>query len=114
MNWGNVIKRTVPIALAVLVTLVLAVLIIVRTAAFHRFVVAKIIQETDQATGGRLEIGNFAIHWSGLSIDFYNLTLHGTEPASQPALFAADHLNVGVTVVSLIRRKFILGRIVLD
>ena len=91
-----------------------AAVVFVRTAAFHRFVLAKIVQATDNATGGRLEIGNFTIHWTGLRVDFYDLRLRGTESARQPALFATDHLNVGITVISILRRKFTLERIVLD
>ena len=59
-------------------------------------------------------MGSFAIHWSTLSLDFYGVKLRGTEPPAQPPLFAADHLNVGLQIVSILRRKINLSRVVLD
>ena len=114
MNWKKTIRWVLFASFAFILALSAAAVVFVRTATFHRFVLAKIVQATDNATGGRLEIGNFTIHWTGLSVDFYDVRLRGTESARQPALFATDHLNVGITVISILRRKFTLERIVLD
>ena len=75
---------------------------------------AQIEQRLQRAIGARVEIGALAIHWSGLSADAYNIVLYGRESSSQFPLFTADHLGVGVKIVSLLRRKVELNSITLD
>ena len=55
-----------------------------------------------------------AINWRLFTFDFYGITLHGKESSSQAPLFVADHLRVGLKIVSLLRRKVDLNEIVLD
>ena len=112
--WKKTAGRIALAAFALLGLVALAAFLLVRTDAFHRFVLQKITQATSDATGGRLEVGRFAIHWSALSVDFYGVKLRGTETPAQPPLFAADHLNVGLRIVSILRRKINLSRVVLD
>ena len=112
--WKKTAGRIALAAFALLALVALAAFLLVRTDAFHRFVLQKITQATSDTTGGRLEVGSFAIHWSALSVDFYGVKLRGTEPPAQPPLFAADHLNVGLKIVSILRRKINLSRVVLD
>jgi translocation and assembly module TamB len=112
--WKKTAGRMALAALALLGLLTLATFLFVRTDTFHRLVLQKITLATADATGGRLEVGSFAIHWSALSVDFYGVKLHGTETPAQPPLFAADHLNVGLKIVSILRRKINLSRVMLD
>lgn len=112
--WKKIAGRIALGIFALLSLAALAAFLFVRTEAFHRFVLHKITQVTSEATGGRLEVGSFTIHWRALSVDFYGLKLHGTETRAEPPLFAADHLNVGLKIVSVLRRKIDLRRVVLD
>ena len=112
--WKKTAGRIALAAFALLGLVALAAFLVVRTDAFHRFVLQKITQATSDATGGRLEVESFAIHWRALSVDFYGVKLRGTETPAQPPLFAADHLNVGLQIVSILRRKINLSRVVLD
>jgi len=113
MNRRKLARVAITIAAAIL-ALVATVVIVVRTAAFHQFVLAKVIQKLEAATGGRVEIGNFAFSWRALRIDFYNVALLGTESASQRPFFAADHLAVGVKILSVRKRQVDLNEIILD
>ena len=65
-------------------TLILLVLItgcfIVKGSGFHHYVLAKIVQQAEEATGGKVEIQNFDFHLSNLSANAYGLVIHGTEP----------------------------------
>jgi translocation and assembly module TamB len=113
MNRRKLARVAITIGTAIL-ALVVIVVIVVRTAAFHQFVLAKVIQKLEAATGGRVEIGNFGFSWRGLRIDFYNVALLGTESASQRPLFVADHLAVGVKILSVWKRQVDLNEIILD
>ena len=98
----------------VIIALGIAAILVVRSAAFHRYVQAKIEQAASQSTGARVEIGNFNFHWSGLRVDFYDVVLHGSEPPSQPPLLQVQHLLAGVKIISLWQRQFSLYEVVID
>ncbi len=87
---------------------------IVRSSAFHRYILATIINRAGKSTGGRVEIGDYAIHWSSLHADFYRVVLHGTEAAPNAPLFSADHLGLGLKLVSVWKREVDLQEIVAD
>jgi translocation and assembly module TamB len=97
-----------------LVATVAIVAIVLHTTAFHQFVLRKVIEEAHAATGARVEIGDFAFSWRGLRIDFYNVVLRGTEPASQRPLLTAEHLAVGVKILSAWKRQIDLKEIQID
>ena len=87
---------------------------IVRSSAFHRYILATIINRVGKSTGGRVEIGYYAIYWSNLHADFYRVALHGTESAPNAPLFSADHLGLGLRLVSVWKREVDLQEIVAD
>jgi translocation and assembly module TamB len=72
------------------------------------------VEQASQATGGRVEIGNFQFRWSGLRVDFYQIVLHGSEAAGRAPLLTVDHLMVGLKIISLWRHKIDLNEIVID
>jgi translocation and assembly module TamB len=100
--------------IAVIVALAVAGLIVVRSAAFHRYMLATIIGKTQAATGARVEIGDFSFSWSGLRIDFDRVVLHGTEASTQRPLVATDHLGVAVKILSLWKQQIDLKEILLE
>ena len=99
---------------ATLVVLIVAAVVIVHTVAFQHFVLQQIEQKTQASMGARLNIERMAINWRLFTIDFYGIALHGKENSSQAPLFAADHLRVGLKIVSVLQRKVDLNEIVLD
>src|SRR4029077_19353377 len=96
-------KRIIRVFLAIgLVLFIVALmgLAVLRSRAFHRYVLARMVEEAAHATGGRVEIGSFDFAWSGLRLDLYHIVLHGADPASRPPLLQADHLMVGLKIIS--------------
>ena len=113
MNLRRIFRFSL-VALLALATLSAAGVLVVRSRAFHRYVLATIIEHAQQATGGRVEIGDFAFRFWGLRADLYRIVLHGTEPDPQAPLFRADRLGVGLNLVSVWRRKIDVQEIVID
>ena len=99
---------------AVFAALAITGVLVLRSAALHRYVLATIIEKAQAATGARVEIGDFSVSWSGLHIGLDHVVLHGTEPGSQRPLLAAEHLEVGVKILSLWKQQIDLKEILLD
>ena len=114
MNGKRFFRRAGITIAAILVVLIVAAIVIVHTAAFQHFVLAQIEQKAQASLGARLNVERMAINWRLFTFDFYGITLHGKENAAQPPLFAADHLRVGLKIVSILQRKVDLNEIVLD
>ncbi len=102
------------IAAAVLVLLVVTAVLILRSGRFHRYALALIVSQAARATGGRVEIGDLTFRRAGLRIDFYRVALYGTGPATAPPLVWADHIGLGLRVVSLLRRDILLNDLEID
>jgi translocation and assembly module TamB len=86
----------------------------VQTPAFHRFILARVIQKVETLTGARIQIGAFAFRWRGLRVDFYNVVLRGAEQASERPLLAADHLAISMRILSPWKKQIDLSEIILD
>ncbi|HXY03989.1 MAG TPA: translocation/assembly module TamB domain-containing protein [Terriglobales bacterium] len=76
-----------------------------RSTRFHHYVLAKIVEEGQNATGGKLEVQNWGLHFLPLRVDLYGIVLHGTEPADTGPLLQIQELTVGVDLRSLLQRK---------
>ena len=105
---------SVAVALAVIATtLTLAGFLILRSRAFHEYVLAQIERQASQATGAEVRIQDFALHLPTLAADVYGITVRGNEPASARPLARAEQLTVRLKIVSLLRKKVDLSEIVL-
>ncbi|HZQ50682.1 MAG TPA: translocation/assembly module TamB domain-containing protein [Bryobacteraceae bacterium] len=100
-------------ACAVLLLAAAAVLVL-RTNWFQQRLRESIVASLERATGGRVEIGSFSYNWSGLSAELKNVVIHGTEPLSEPPLFQAQSIRIGLEVRSLLKREADLARLVID
>lgn len=105
-------KRAPRIALKIAVSLIALLLaatalslLVLRTDWFHEKVRQRIVAELERVTGGRAELGGFAIDWGLLTIEFRDLTLRGTEPASAPPLLRAKSIAVGLKIISLWKKE---------
>ncbi len=77
---------------------------VLRSDWFREQARARIVREVETATGGRAEIGSFHFDWTRMTAGVSGFTLHGTEPAADPPLFRASSIEVGLKIVSALRR----------
>jgi len=114
MKW----KRTIGWMLAGLAILLLLAtvggLLYLRSSSFQQLAIRKIVEQADQATGGRAEIGGLDFTLSHLSAHLYNITIRGTEAQDQPPLLHADKLTVRIKIVSVLRRQVALRELLID
>lgn len=112
------VKRTIGwtaagVALLLIVAAVAGYLYL-KTTSFQHFAVRKIVEQADEATGGRTEIGGLDFNLSTLTAHLYNVTMRGTEAANQPPLLHADKLTVRLKIVSAIHRQVSLQELLID
>ncbi len=111
-------KRTIGWSLAglliLLIVIVVAALIYLRTDSFRRFAIREIVKQADQATGGRTEIDRLDFKLSALTANLYNITLRGTEGPDQPPLLHADKLTVRAKIVSILHHQISLRELLIE
>lgn len=98
----------------VIVALGVAAWFIVRSPWFHEKVRTRIVAEVEKATGGRAELGAFRFDYHTLTAHVDRFVLHGKEAADRAPLFRTEHLAVGITIVSALRRDIYVASIDID
>src|SRR5579863_4305591 len=80
----------------------------------QRWIRSSLVQQLEERTGARVELGGFHLHALRLHAELDNLTLHGLESSSEPPLFHADRVQVGITVLSFLHREFKIDELLVD
>lgn len=91
-------------AVALLVVCAVSAYFVIRSQWFYRQVRARIVSTVEDATGGRVEIAGFSFDFNRLRAQVDGFTLHGAEPATDPPLFHADSVVIGIKIVSILKR----------
>lgn len=99
---------------SVLVLILLVAYAALRSPAFERYTIGKLVQSTNEATGGRTEIQNFSFQPSTLTVNLYGLTLHGKEASNDPPLLHADRLMVRMGLQTLLHGKLTFRELLID
>ena len=73
-----------------------------------------LVRQLEERTGARVELGGFHLHAWRLHAELDDLTLHGLESSSEPPLFHADRVQVGITVLSFLHREFKIDELLVD
>lgn len=92
----------------------LAVVFVLRSASVHRYLLSEAQKRASTAIGTRVQLQDFALNLSHLTLDVYGLTVHGAAPYPDPPLLQVAHAEVGVRIVSVLSRKWYLDNFVLD
>lgn len=115
MNWKKIILWTVAIVVIVVAGLVAtAVLLLKYNHSVRTAILAKVERSVYDSSGARLSVRDFNLSLTNLSVNLYGVVVHGTEPATAPPLFTADHLKADVNVDSVLQRKWHFQDIVID
>lgn len=90
------------------------VLLLQHSEGFRRSMLSKVENSLQESTGARLEVGDFKLRLSNLSLDLYNVVVHGTEPDPKQPLLHVDHLQVGLTIDSVLHGTWHVRDIIVD
>ena len=102
--------------IGLIVLLLVAVVVLLHNEAFRQYLLRIVHTKLSEAAGTDLRIRDFSVHWTGTSpsVDLYDVVINGAVPYTSPPLLQADHLAVGVQIVSLLSRKWYLQDIIID
>ncbi|MBZ5508058.1 MAG: translocation/assembly module TamB domain-containing protein [Acidobacteriia bacterium] len=106
-----ILSAIIVLAAAAGITLVL---LLQHSESFRRDILAKAGNSIQESTGARLEVRDFRLRLSNLSVDLYNVTVHGTEADPNKPLLQVDHLQAGLTIDSLLKQKWHVRDIIVD
>lgn len=87
---------------------------LVNSESGHRYLLGLAQRKASSALGVSVQLENFALHLPTLSLDLYGVRIAGAVPHTDPPLLQADHLKVGVRVVSVLGRTWYLDQIQID
>ena len=97
-----------------LLALTIAALLVLPSSWFREKVRARIIADVERASGGKAEIGAFRFEWTSLTAEVAPFVLRGTEPVSEPPLFAADSLRVRLKIISILKKDVDIAGLYID
>ena len=100
--------------LAVVSLLFVVAVIVLHTKTFHNYALNKLRTLATQQLGTQVDLQNFTLNLSRLSLDIYGLTLHGAAPYADPPLLQIQHAAAAVRIVSILQRKWYLDRLQVD
>ena len=108
MAWISVGMTVVTLMVAV------GIAILLNNARFHDYVIRTAEAQASDSLSVRVQLQNFAVNFSDLSVDLYGVTIEGASPYSNPPLLEVDHVQTGVRIVSLLSRTWYLSSFQLD
>ncbi len=91
------------LAALIAVTMVCGI-VTIQSGWFREKVRHKIVSVVEDGSGGRVEIGAFEYDWRRLTASVAPFILHGTEAAADHPLFQARKVEVGLRIVSMLKR----------
>ncbi|MGA7108461.1 MAG: translocation/assembly module TamB domain-containing protein [Terracidiphilus sp.] len=94
--------------------LAIALTMLINNPGFHRYVIRTVQDQAAKTLGVPVELQNFALHLSSLSLDLYGVTVHGASPYANPPLLQVQHAEAGIRIVSLLQRKWYFSEIRID
>lgn len=98
----------------IVIVLVTVVLLVKYNYGFRQKILAKVAASVEESTGARLQVRDFDLQLSTLSLDLYDITLHGTELSTAAPLLTADHMNVAIKILSILNAKWRLQNMQID
>ena len=94
--------------------LAIALTLLVNNPGFHRYVIRTVQEEAGKSLGVPVQLQDFSLHLSALSLDLYGVTVHGASPYANPPLLQVQHVEAGISIVSLLQRKWYFSVIRID
>jgi translocation and assembly module TamB len=102
------------ISTALLLLFLLIGFILLHSASFHAYVIRTAQQQAQDALGVRVQLQNYVLNLSNLSLDLYGVTVDGASPYPNPPVLQLQHAEASIRIVSVFSRKWYLNDIRVD
>jgi len=99
--------RIIVIVFGLLIGLYLAALAVTSSAWFDRLLLRRVSAALESLSGAHVEIRQLLFQPFSLQVSFRGLVLHGQELPTQPPLFSAQTLVLGLSPAAALRRRLV-------
>lgn len=113
-RWTRVAGWILAGILVIVLLLVVAAAVLLYNQSFHRYVLRVAEQKASVALNTQVEVRDFALSLSHMTLDLYGVVVHGATPYPNPPLLAAEHVGLGVGITSLLHRTWYVNDIRID
>jgi translocation and assembly module TamB len=113
-RWRKIIGWAAVAIGALVLIVVVAAIVLLKSPAFQQYLVAKIEQKADASLGARVEIQNLDFQLKNLTAVIYGLTVHGNEPADAKPLLQVEKITAGVKIISVLGGKVNLSELLIE
>ncbi len=113
MTWKKKLGWVATVFIIVVVVLVAAGYLVLKSPGFHAYLLNEIEKLASQSLATSVRIQNFALQLPRLSATAYGITIASREESTPSPLAEADQLTVRIKIVSLLHKKFDLREIIL-
>jgi translocation and assembly module TamB len=104
-RFGRILLRITAALIVLAAICALTAYLVFRSGWFYEQVHDRMVMEIEKATGGRVEIGNFAFNWKRLEATVGPVILHGKESPSEPPFVQVASITAGLRIISMMERK---------
>lgn len=102
------------VLLGLIVFVAFVITVLLHSQRFHKYLLAKTEAMVTQSLNAKVDVRNFAVHFSPLGLDIYDVVVHGANPYPNPPLLQLQHAHVGIGITSLLQGKWYLTDLRLD
>jgi translocation and assembly module TamB len=114
MQSRKIVGWTLGVVVALIAIVGVGGYLFLKSSAFQQYALRKIIDTTEQATGGKTTIRSFDFNLSTLTAHLYNITVRGKESPGEPPLLQIDKLTVGLKIQSALHRQVNLRELIVE
>jgi len=114
MNWRRIVRWTLAVLVAAIVLGVISGCFYLKSSRFRQFAIRKIVEQANEATGGRTQIRALDFNLSTLTAHLYDVVIRGNESPDAPPLLRFDKLTVGLKIQSALHRKVNLSELLIE
>jgi len=114
MNWRKIVGWTLAAFVIITGIGVIGGYFYLKSTGFQHFAIRKIVEQANQATGGRTQIRALDFNLSTLTAHLYDVVIHGNESPDAPPLLQLDKLTVSLKIQSALHRKVNLSELLIE
>jgi translocation and assembly module TamB len=114
MKWRRIVGWTLAVLVILIGIGVVGGYFYLKSSGFQQFAIRKIVEQANQATGGRTQIRALDFNLSTLTAHLYDVVIRGNESPDAPPLLQLDKLTVGLKIQSALHRKVNLSELLIE
>jgi translocation and assembly module TamB len=113
-RWPRVLAWIGGVLVALLLIVCVTVAVLLNSARFHDYVIAKVQTVATDKLNARVQLQNYSLHFAPLSLDVYGVVIHGADPYFDPPVLQLQHAELGVGITSFLHKQWYIQSVRVD